>query len=298
MKSQVNQSRRAALGLMVVGVTAGMFSGSGELFAADKKNDTDTAGPLELDLFDAISQEKVEVNLVPNGSRQCKIVMKNRSDRPLRLKMPETFAGVPQTVYSQWDMGGGMGMSGGPGGDLGGSGSGGRGGRNSGGMGGNSGGQQSFGGGMGGGMGGMGGMGGGGMYNIAAERTESIVVPTVCLEHGKAEPRSNGKYKLFPLETVSEEPVVSEICKALCAGEVDQRTAQAAAWYSANGMSWEELSSKQVQRAFGVRYSYFSASEIQGARALVLRCEQIVAAREAAAKAAAKKSSSDSESGM
>ena len=91
--------------------------------------------------------------------------------------------------------------------------------------------------------------------------------------------------------------MVSEICKALCAGEVDQRTAQAAAWYSANGMSWEELSSKQVQRAFGVRYSYFSASEIRGARALVSRCEQIVAAREAA-EAELKKSSSDSESGM
>lgn len=133
------------------------------------------------------------------------------------------------------------------------------------------------------------------MMSIAPERTESLEVRTVCLEHGKAEPRSNGHYRIFPIETVNADPVVGEICKALSVGSVDQRMAQAATWYKANGMSWEELSSKQIVRAFGARYPYFSRQEIQGAMLLVQRCERIVEERQ---REAARAAASGSESGL
>ena len=299
-------SRRTALGLLA-GVTAGVSCGLRPLAAAMSREETESreeagASELTLDLFEAISQKKVDVLVVPKGSESCRMKVRNLSKQPLRLRMPETFAGVPRTTYAQWEAGG-MGMGGGMMGDMGsgfGSGPGGRGGRGrDGGMGGMGGGQQSFGGGMGGmgDMGGMGGMGGMGMMNIAPERTESIQVQTVCLEHGKAEPRSNGKYRIFPIEAVCANPVVSEICKALSVGTVDQRTAQAAAWHCTDEMSWEELSAKQIIRAFGARYAYFSRSEIQGAMQLVASCEQIVKdrQREEAEEAA---SASGSESGV
>ena len=52
---------------------------------------------------------------------------------------------------------------------------------------------------MGGGMGGMGGMGGG-MFNVPPEQTGKIKVPTVCLEHGKAEPHAKIPYEIKPID--------------------------------------------------------------------------------------------------
>jgi hypothetical protein len=106
-----------------------------------------------------------------------------------------------------------------------------------------------FGGGMGGGMGGMGGggmggMGGGGFFNVEAEKARKVKVQTVCLEHGKKDPHSNIKYKIVPIETFTSKPEVIEVCKMLGRGEIDQVSAQAAAWNLANDLSWQELANK------------------------------------------------------
>ena len=325
MKSQENSrenhgrtalSRRGTLGLlagMMAGGATGVFGVPAILRAASVPGRTDESAsePLVMDLFDAMTQEKVDVRLAPKDSKLCRITLKSRSDQPLRLKMPDSFATVPQSVWAQWDgmgpggMGpGGMGPGGmGPGGsrNSGNSGYGsGRGSRSGNSGYGNSGGMQSGGGGFGG-MGGMGGMGGGmmggmGMYNLAPERTETIQIATVCLEHGKAEPKSSGKYKMFPLETISEDPVVSEICKAVSCGAISQRVGQAAAWHCVNEMSWEELAAKEMRHAFGVRTPYFASQEIQAAILLVRQCERFIEQRalEAAKeKAAAGASESD-----
>src|SRR5687768_14780940 len=96
-----------------------------------------------IDLFKAIDAGDIEVNLIPKDAVEGTITVTNKTGKPLTIKMPEAFAGVP--VLAQLNGGGGLGGLGG--------------GNNNGG--GNSNANQGLGGGMMGGMGG--GMMGGGM---------------------------------------------------------------------------------------------------------------------------------------
>ena len=244
------------------------------------------AGPvvLEVEFFDAMAKGQIEATIVPRSSLDARITVKNKAGVPLTVKLPETFAGVP-VLAQQWndpfDIGGG-----------------GRGGRSNRGGGNNSGygrggGQnQSMGGGFGGmggmgmggmGMGGMGmggmGMGGMGMFNIAPEKTVRGDVKTVCLEHGKREPRSFMKYELKPLESVTDKKEVHVLCALVGRGEVDQKSAQAAVWHYNNGMSWDELANKTHKPRIDSMYyvPYFSPQQMMYAMTLGKKIEEKLA---------------------
>ncbi len=119
-------------------------------------------------MFAAIEKGDIAVQLILKDSTQCRVLIENKTDKPLNVKLPDAFAGVP--VLAQRGGGGG----------------GGGGGSRSSGSGSKGGGQQS----MGGGMGGGGMMGGGmGMMNVPPEKVGQLDVPVVCLEHGKRDPR-------------------------------------------------------------------------------------------------------------
>ena len=68
-------------------------------------------------------------------------------------------------------------------------------------------------GGMSGGMGG--GMMGGGFMNVKPEKVEKFKLTTVCLEHGKSEPRAAIPYKIVPIEQFTAKPEVHQLCKML-----------------------------------------------------------------------------------
>jgi len=130
-----------------------------------------------------------------------------------------------------------------------------------------------MGGGVTGGMSGSGGMGGtsgmgGGMFNVAPEKVGQIKVATVCLEHGKAEPRPAMKYEIKPVDEVIDKPAVQELCRMLGRGDLNQRAAQAAAWHLNNNMSWDELAKKQYKYASGLTKPYFTAGEIRAAMSM------------------------------
>ena len=108
----------------------------------------------------------------------------------------------------------------------------------------------------------MGGGGGGGMFNIAAEQLGQFKVVTVCLEHGKKEPRPQIPYKIVPLETVTTEPGVKELLVAMGRGRLNQRATQAAAWQLANGLTWRQLATKRIKHINGTSEPWFSAQEI------------------------------------
>jgi hypothetical protein len=190
-----------------------------------------------VEMFSAIDKGQIEVKLIPKDSSLCNVLVENKTDKPLTVRLPEAFAGVP--VLAQLGFGGDMG------GDMGGGGGGG-------GYGG--GGSQ----GMGGGMGGM-------MFNVAPERIGKFKVTTVCLEHGKAEPRPAIPYKIVPIDQFTEKKEVHELCKMLGYGKMPQRVAQAAAWALNNNMSWQELAAKQLHYAGGIRKPYFHPLEIRAA---------------------------------
>lgn len=204
-----------------------------------------------VDLFDGVKSGKITVRFIPKDSTQARIFVKNKSGKPLNVRLPGPFAAVP--VLAQMGMGG-MGMAGG---------------------------------GMGGGNQGMGG-GGGGMFNIPADKEMAVRVPCVCLEHGKAEPRPQISYSMRPIESFTTKPGVAELLTQLGDGGVSQRAAQAAAWHLNNDMSWEQLAGKQIVRANGISYPYFSAAEVQAGMALA---EHAVAAAQAAEKSEPKQPS-------
>jgi hypothetical protein len=186
----------------------------------------------QVEMFQAIEDGNIAVRLVPKDSKECRVIIENKTKKPLTVKLPETFAGVP--VLAQVNNNNNNNNN--------------RGGQNQG---------------MGGGMG-MGGMGGGmGAFYIPPEKTGQLKVTTVCLEHGKAEPRPNVPYEIKPIESFTNNAAVAELCRLLGHGQINQRAAQAAAWNLNNNMSWEQLAAKRLKFANGTSQPYFSPQEIR-----------------------------------
>ena len=208
-----------------------------------------------VDLFDGIKSGDVDVKLIPKDATEGMLTIKNQTGQPLTIKLPEAFAAVPVLAQRRGGAAGGGGGMGGMGG---------------GGMGGMGGGQGMGGGMMGGGMGGMGGgmggMGGGGMFNIAPEKVTKIKFVAVCLDHGKKDPTPNMPYQIIPIESYAKSAQVSEVIKMLVRGEIDQHSAQAAAWHLQNGLSWEELTKKiGAKHLNGSVEAYFTMTNLERA---------------------------------
>ena len=232
----------------------------------------------EVEMFAAMKSGDIDVKLIPKDSTTGTVLITNKTKKPLAIKLPDAFAGVP--VAAQFGGGGGgFGGGGMGGGGLGGGGLGGGGGSQ--GLGGGGGGFGGGGGGFGGGGGGLGGGGGGGgFFNVAAEKVGKIKVTSVCLEHGKVDPNPRIAYRLVPIESVTKDQKLIEVVKMLARGEIDQHSAQASAWHLANGMSWEELAAKIGRKHLnGATEPYFTAAQLQQAmkitRAAQERAEKI-----------------------
>ncbi len=227
-----------------------------------------------VEMFSAIEAGQIAVRVIPKNASQVTVLVENKTKQPLRVRLPAAFAAVP--ILAQFDAGGGLG---GVGGGLGGGGYGGRGGGLGGGAQGLGGG---FGGGFGGGMGGFGGgMGGfgGGMFNVLPEKVGKMKVATVCLEYGKPEPRPRMQYEIKPLESLTEKPEVRELMHMLAAGTVSQEIAQLAAWHLNNGISWEELASKEYRSVIGLRRPLYSPAQLQAAAQVANAARQLAQQR-------------------
>jgi hypothetical protein len=228
----------------------------------------------EVELFAAMDAGDIEVKLIPKDSTTGTVLITNKTKKPLAIKLPDAFAGVP--VAAQFG-GGGGGFGGGGigGGGIGGGGIGGGGGSQGlgGGFGGGGGGFGGGGGGFGGGGGGLG--GGGGFFNVAPEKVGKVKVTAVCLEHGKDDPNPRIPYELRPIESFAKDQKVIELVKMLGRGEIDQHSAQAAAWHLANGMSWNELAAKIGRKHLnGATEPYFTAAQLQKAMAITRVAEE------------------------
>jgi hypothetical protein len=210
--------------------------------AAGKFNPDDAS----VEMFEGMKNGDIEVKFIPKDSSQANVLITNKSDKPLNVKLPEAFAAVP--VLAQLGRGGGVGGGAGGGGMMGG-------GMNQG-MGGGMGGGGMMGGGMGGGM---------GMMNIPAEKVARFKVTCVCLEHGKVEPRAAVPYRVIPIEEFTKSPGVRELCALLGAGKIKQRVAQASAWNLNNGMGWDVLAAKRIEYIGGASDAYFNVEELREA---------------------------------
>jgi hypothetical protein len=220
-----------------------------------------------MDLFDAMQRGDVEAAFVARSSRAGRIILSNKTKRPVSVGVPDAFIGVPAAMaqFGGGMGGGGMGMGGGGGMQS----VGGGGGRGGGGRGG---------GGRGGGFGGGRGRGG---FNIPPEKTIRIDVPLLCLDHGKRDPSASKPYVIRPIENFITQPAVIEVVRGYANGELPEGAAQAAVWNLNSGVSWEELASKLTGTKRNiVRAPYFSTEEIQTAMAIAQQAEVATAGEE------------------
>jgi hypothetical protein len=218
--------------------------------AADKKpniriGSSSMADPSaeSMELFPAIEAGKVEVKLILMNSTKATVLIENKTQQPLNVRLPEAFVAVlaQQGQGGRDPFGGGQGGVGGQGGQQ----------------------QGGFGGGQQGG-----GQGGQGFFNIPAERVGEVRVAGVCLEHGKEEPRPTTKYEIKPVEAFSKDPALYEMLKLFGEKKINQRVAQAAAWHIASKMSWEQLAAKTVTHIGQAPQPYFSQQELRAAMML------------------------------
>jgi hypothetical protein len=212
--------------------------------------------PAPIGMFEAMKAGQLEVQYIPTDeSRQAKLLLKNKTKEPLSLKLPPNFGAAP--ILAQGGLGG---LGGGNNNNN------------------NNNQNQQAGGGIGGQQGGIGG-GQGGLFNIAPEKVGEIVVTTVCLEHGKLEPSKYIPYEVKPLSECTTKPGVAEALALLADGKTNQKVAQAAVWHLANGLTWDQLAAKKVNRVGRADTPYYEAKELNAAMELTKHVEKLAKAK-------------------
>ncbi|MBS0262027.1 MAG: hypothetical protein JSS02_08715 [Planctomycetes bacterium] len=225
-----------------------------------------------VELFEALERGLIETNVIARNAHAANVFVTNKTKQGIAVQFPVAVVAVPvlKQRFGQTGANGGL-MN--PGGNAGG---------NGGGM------SQSIGGGMqlGGGGGAGNAPGGGfnngfngmnnngqGIFSIPSEGSVKIPLATVCLSHGKPDPRARIKYQLVKLEDYSDDPVLHETLKLFAAGVVDTETAQAAAWHLTDHLSWEELRMKQIEPFSFEPVYYFSEGKVDAALQLVRQAQ-------------------------
>jgi hypothetical protein len=221
--------------------------------AADTKSaDTKSAPATDaVNLFQAIEDHQVDAKFIAKNDHDARLLITNKTNQPINLKLPEAFAGVPLAQF-------GGGARGGGGGGFGG-----------GNRGGGGGGQQQQVGGGGGGIGAQGGGGGGGgFFSVPPEETAKINFAVVCLDHGLRTPNGSAAYKIVPADEHLD-PAVVELLKAFGRGELQHGAAQAATWHLNSGLTWDQLAAKLqgTRRSGPNRAPYFTAADIRAGQA-------------------------------
>lgn len=270
-------SRSALLLICLVVVTSAQLVGAGKSPMTILKYDP-TAQRMEM--FAALEAGALSVRVVAHDATGGNMYFENLTTKPMTVELPAALTIVH--VLKQFGGGGfGGGGFGGQQGGLGGQQGGFGGGQSGGGGFGQQGGQ--FGG--GGGFGQQGG-GGGGFFSIPAERVARVPYQSVCLNYGKPDPSPRMTYQPVRLEEFSQDKVLQETLRIFGTGQLDQTSAQAAAWHLTYKLSWDQLAHLKRYTLPGVHSSQvpiFSVSQLQTAQRLVAVATQRAAehAREA-----------------
>ena len=94
-------------------VTVGLVSAPASRCGSADDMSKDEPAVKTVELFAAMESGEIDVKLIPKNSKQATVLIENKGDQPLRIKLPDAFAGVP--VLAQMGMGGMGGMGGGMG---------------------------------------------------------------------------------------------------------------------------------------------------------------------------------------
>ena len=113
-----------------------------------------------------------------------------------------------------------------------------------------------------------------GVFSVPPLKTVQVPLSTVCLAHGKPEPRARLKYELVKIEDYSNDPVLQETLNLFVSGATDTETAQAAVWHLTDKMSWDDLNNKQIERLGSTSIPYFGEGKIDAAKDLIQKAQK------------------------
>ncbi len=201
-----------------------------------------------VELFPAIEKGQIKVRLTAKNADQCLLMVRNATDRPLQVQLPEAFGGVP--VLAQRS--GGSQAAGDP-------------------PVGNPGSTQAL------------GMappetlyqpgGSTAHLDVPAGGLSRVMLRSVCLERYKRGPSARIPYQVKPLSQITDKPEVFELCRMISSSNVNMRMVQAAAWHVNNGLDWGRMLQRGMMGPFADP-ARFSPFELLGAQRLVLIAQQ------------------------
>ena len=94
---RINRQIRLVFGLMLLGILVAPLAPS-KAAGPDKKSDQTLLNQNDktpIDLFDAMKLGDIAVKFIPHDSLEGHLLVTNKTDRPLTIKLPEAFAAVP-----------------------------------------------------------------------------------------------------------------------------------------------------------------------------------------------------------
>ena len=113
--------------------------------------------------------------------------------------------------------------------------------------------------------------GGGRSLRILPKQSAALLLNGVCLAFGSPTPTPRMAYRLTPLESLTPKPELRRLLTIVGSENIPQRVAQPAAWYLANGLSWEKLTDHSSLAGMRTQKLRFSPAEITAAQQLVQR---------------------------
>lgn len=201
------------------------------------------SGVDEYDLFKASESALIETRFIPQNDKVGNIIIVNKTDRPLTIKLPSTFGAVPilaqigpfvpaaQPVNNAGFGSGGIGAT-----------------------------PQRL---------------GGAIQNpnpnnpfakINPRGKKVIKVTMVCLDYGAPTPTPLMPYQIVSLNNVTDNNTIASALERLSSGGISRRLAQAVAWHISSGLTWTDLN----------RTGLFNKQDILLAQQFCLRKEETI----------------------
>jgi len=205
----------------------------------------------EVELFDAIKSGQADVRVIPRDSTVLTLMVKNTTDRPLRLQMPPALVAAPILAQQPFpnlfqnnnnnnnnNSSGNQAVGFRPGQN------------NNNNNNNNNGPFNPF-------------------MNVPAGREIKVRLPCVCLEHGKPDPTARVAYELRPLSDFSTDRRVATAIASLGEKNADQLVIQLAVWNMVNEKSWDELAAMKTSSLPAFAEPRFDRQELAQALQLV-----------------------------
>lgn len=262
MSSCSHPHRFAAVVLLVIGGAVNAADGRERIIQRPK---FDPAAE-RVELFAGLEQGALAARMMPRDETGGSIFIENRTSRPLTVEMPPALVGVQVHPQAQSLLPGDLLSSAGP---IGANGA--------------AGGQsaQPVGTGFPGGNGTSGSLSNVNVnvnpnngplpnfFSIPAERIVRVEYCSVCLQHGAPTPRRGQIYGVKRVEEFSTDPRLPSLLSKVGKGDLDPKSAQAAAWHVVDRMSWDELQAKRFDHLNAPDTPYFGRDELHAARQIV-----------------------------